>query len=96
MNPVHIRRVLGPLRQAGIVRSRPGAAGGWELVRDPASLHLDEVWGLLADDPVMASHGPNPDCPVGRQVKARLREIEGGIEAAVRSELHGCTICDLV
>src|SRR5690606_27695475 len=40
VNPVHVRRVLGPLRAAGMVRSRPGVNGGWELGHPAADITL--------------------------------------------------------
>ena len=96
VNPVYVRRVLGPLREAGIVRSRPGAQGGWELVRDPASVRLDEIWQLVHGGAVLATHGPDPKCPVGRQVQAVLTGLETDIAAAVERELHGRTVADVV
>ncbi len=96
VSPVHIRRVLGPLREAGLVRSRPGAQGGWELARPATGIRLDEVWDLInADDPVLPSHGPSPQCPVGRHVQGVLDELESGVAAAVRRELHGHTVADV-
>jgi Rrf2 family protein len=38
-----LEAILGQLRQGGFVSSRRGAAGGYELVRDPAELTLGEV-----------------------------------------------------
>lgn len=43
VNPVYVRRVLGPLREAALVRSRPGVRGGWELAADPSVITLEQV-----------------------------------------------------
>ena len=43
-NPVYVRRVLGPLRAAGLVSSRPGVHGGWELAVDARAIPLSQVW----------------------------------------------------
>jgi len=43
VHPVHIRRVLGALREAGLVESQPGPAGGWELARDPSEISLYDI-----------------------------------------------------
>src|SRR5947209_18997691 len=88
VNPVHVRRVLGPLRNAGLVRSRPGVHGGWELAADPAGIPLAAVWRLLqGDEPVLGLHGPNPDCPIGRSVQSALQHLDRGVAAAVEAEL---------
>lgn len=97
VNPVHVRRVLGPLREAGLVRSRPGAHGGWELCRDPAGLALAEVWRLVqGDDPVLGLHGPNPSCPVGRGIQVSLAALDRTVAAAVDAELAQTTVADLL
>jgi Rrf2 family protein len=97
VNPVYVRRVLGPLRHAGIVASRPGAQGGWELVRAADLVHLDEVWTLVnGADPVMATHGPDPNCPVGRRVGQVLNDLEVDMVAAIRRELHARTVADVL
>lgn len=97
VNPVHIRRVLGPLRTAGLVTSRPGAHGGWELTADPSSVTLAQVWRLLqGDDHVLGLHGPNPACPVGRGVQASLLELDRSVRAALEAELGRTSIADLV
>jgi len=97
VNPVHVRRVLGPLREAGLVESRPGVHGGWTLLRDPAQVTLAEVWRLLqGDDPVLAVHGPNPRCPVGQDIQRSLLAIDRAVAAAVEAELARTTVRDLV
>lgn len=97
VNPVHVRRVLGPLRAAGIVRSRPGAHGGWELCLAPGDVTLAEVWRLVqGDDPVLGLHGPNPSCPVGRGIQRSLTALDRTVAAAVEAELAQTTVSDLL
>ncbi|MEV5413623.1 Rrf2 family transcriptional regulator [Thermopolyspora sp. NPDC052614] len=97
VNPVHVRRVLGPLRAANLVRSRPGAHGGWELAAPAEGIALAEVWRLLqGDDPVLGLHGPNPSCPVGREVQRTLTALDRAVADAVAEELARFTVHDVV
>lgn len=97
VNPVHVRRVLGPLRNAGLVRSRPGVHGGWELAADPTEISLAQVWRLLqGDEPVLGLHGPNPACPVGRNIQTSLHALDRAVAAAVEAELGRTTIQDVL
>ena len=42
-SPVYLRRVLGLLRRAGLVESRPGASGGWFKRYAPSqAIELDD------------------------------------------------------
>ena len=42
-NPVIIRRGLGDLRRAGLVKVRHGTGAGWSLARTPAEISLLDV-----------------------------------------------------
>ena len=42
-NPVVVRRVTALLAKAGLIATRPGAAGGAWLLRRPEQIGLDEV-----------------------------------------------------
>jgi len=96
VNPVHVRRVLGPLREAGLVSSRPGPRGGWGLVRPVEQITLAEVWDLVTEGGhVLGLHGPNPDCPVGRSVQESLTDLEHRVCAAIRAELGHVTVANL-
>lgn len=96
-NPVYVRRVLGPLREAGLVHARQGSQGGWTLARPAGDIGLDEVWSILqGDEPVLGLHGPNPDCPVGAGIQHALHDLDGAVVAALRAELGRRTIADLV
>lgn len=96
-NPVYVRRVLGPLREAGIVHARPGAGGGWELARPPRSIRLDAVWTAIHDgDPVLGIHTANPKCPIGRNVQRVLHQVDDQASAALRSALAKRTVADVL
>jgi Rrf2 family protein len=76
-NPAHVRRVLGQLREQGLVRSQPGVHGGWTLTRTPEEIDLGEVWrSVNADDPILGLHTPDPNCPTGQLVSSNLRALD--------------------
>jgi len=96
VNPVHVRRVLGPLREAGLVSSRPGPRGGWGLTRPAAQIGVADVWNLVqADEHVLGLHGPNPACPVGRSIQHSLTDLDALVRESVRRTLGGVSIADL-
>lgn len=96
-NPVHVRRILGRLREAGIVESRPGVHGGWRLRRPRGEITLADVWRAVQGcDPVLGLHGANPDCPMGQRIQRALGALERRAAEAVEAELGTTTICELV
>ena len=97
VNPVHVRRVLGPLREAGLVRSRPGVNGGWELAVAAETITLAQVWRLLqGDDPVLGLHGPNPQCEIGQGIQRSLLAVDCKVADAVAAELERFTVHDIL
>lgn len=80
-NPVVVRRVLGRLREAGLLTSEKGHAGGWRLARSPQQITLADVY--LALDERMIATVPDdqvPSCSVEhalfRRVTTVLTEVE--------------------
>jgi Rrf2 family protein len=95
-NPVHVRRILGRLRDAGLVASRPGPGGGWQLVRAPEATTLRDVWrAVQGDELVLGVHDVSPNCPEGGRIRAGLLDIERRAAAAVEAELATTTLADL-
>jgi Rrf2 family protein len=96
-NPVHVRRVLGRLRRAGLVASRAGAQGGWALRADPARVTLRAVWDAVAGvGRVLGVHEAAPGCAVGRRIQAQLEHVERRAAAALAAELDGTTLADVL
>lgn len=94
---VHVRRVLAPLREAGLLTSTPGAHGGWRLLVDPADIRLDTVWRLVrGEEPVLAIHLPSPRCPVGRSIQDGLTQVDAEVARATEATLARTTVADLV
>lgn len=96
-NAVHVRRVLGRLRRAGLVRSRPGRQGGW-LVTGPADrTTLADVWAAVnGDDPVLGVHSASPECVVGQRIQGALMDLDRRAADALTAELARTTLDDLV
>lgn len=94
---VHVRRVLGCLRRAGLVTSRNGPGGGWQVTAPVCDIPLDVIWHALhGDDPVLCLYGANPDCAVGQDVQAALQELDRRAARALTEELGRTTIAELV
>jgi Rrf2 family protein len=97
-NPVFLRRVLGPLREAGLVTSQRGAGAGWRLGRPAAEITLAEVYRAMADQPLFAMHHgePNLACPVGHGIRPALAPVYRAAEDALVAQLAGTTVEDLL
>ncbi len=96
-NPVYVRRILGPLRGAGLVDSRPGVNGGSVLAADPARITLEQVWQLFqGDEPVLGLHGPDPSCATGRGVRRTLTALDRTVADAVATALGRYTVRDVL
>jgi Rrf2 family protein len=94
-SPVYLRRVLGALRRAGLVESRPGVHGGWLLARAPGQITLGDAWrAVQGDEPILAIHGPPPGCPVGDSVRERLVEVEARVASSIEGALDAQTVAD--
>ena len=96
-NPVHVRRVLGQLREVGLVRSQPGAHGGWMLTRPPEQIDLGSVWRAVnRDDPIFGLHMPDPDCPTGQLVSFNLRALDRHSLNVIGEELSRMSVADML
>jgi Rrf2 family protein len=96
-NPVQVRRVLSRFRQAGLIASKPGAGGGSQLICDPATITLGDVWRIVqGEGHVLGSYAGNAHCPVGRRIESWMTDIDRRARRAIEDELQKTTIKQLV
>jgi Rrf2 family protein len=97
-NPVVIRRLLGELRQAGLVESRRGLGAGWSLTRGLDSMTLLDVYEAVEPGPLFAMHRATPDqeCVIGYGIQPAMQGIYDGVEQTLRRELAGVTLEDVL
>ena len=97
-NPVVIRRILGLLRKAGLVKSQPGVSGGWDLIANPVSITLGGIYQIIRPGTVFAMHSQQPNvlCPIGRNIQRGLGIHYQKAQAAMESQLDQTTIADVL
>jgi Rrf2 family protein len=97
-NPVVIRRSLGELGRAGLVRAWRGAGAGWSLLRPPERITLLDVYEAVERDPLFALHHsePNLECPVGHGIRPALSGVYGAVEADLRRALARTSVADVL
>lgn len=98
-NPVIIRRIMGMLKQAGLVAVRPGV-GGASLLRAPDQITLLDIYqavDVTDEGQLFSIHAdPNPQCPVGRNIEAVLRTEMLEAQRAMEQRLAQVTLSQLI
>lgn len=96
-NPVVVRRTMGLLRDAGIVTSGRGHAGGWRIAIDLAAVTLRQLHEALGEPAVFAIGNRNdqPECLVEQSVNAALEDAFAEAEALLLRRLQDVTLAQL-
>jgi Rrf2 family protein len=92
----YLDQLLTMLRKAGFIRSTRGPAGGHELVRDPATIHVCEVVEALEGSLAPVAWLDEPPEATDHPHQCGQREIWERIESATREILEDYTIADLL
>ncbi len=96
-NPVVIRRTMANLREHGLVESKPGANGGWRLLREPKQIGLCEVYRCLEEVKVLAIHShPNKLCPIGGKIAGVLQSVFDDAQSEMEKALGEYTVADVL
>ncbi|MEO1550646.1 MAG: Rrf2 family transcriptional regulator [Pseudomonadota bacterium] len=95
-NPVVVRRVLGKLREAGLLTSEKGHAGGWKLARPPRQITLADVY-LALDESLIATDSDDqvPSCSVEHALHRRVTGVMKDIEQSLIERLGETSIDEM-
>ena len=96
-NPVVVRRTMGYLREAGIVTSDRGHAGGWSIHADLGTVTLRQLHEALGESAMFAMGNRNetPECLVEQSVNAALEGTFAEAEALLLRRFSEITLADL-
>ncbi len=95
-NPVVVRRVLGKLREAGLLASEKGHSGGWRLARRPQDISLADVY-LALDERLVAS-GEAQDasaCSIEHALHERVFGVLEEVEQSLVQRLAETSIAEV-
>lgn len=96
--PAYLEQLIGPLRRAGLVESKRGAQGGYQLSRPPASIRVGDVYrvmeGPVAPMDCVSEDPADQTCPLidgceTRPVWMKLRD-------SITEALDSTTLEDLI
>ena len=97
-NPVVIRRILGMLKQAGIVDMKRGTGGAYlvKSVEDITMLDIYKAVGSVEDGQLFQIHeNPNPMCPVGANIQDVVNVALISAQDAMEGVLQKITLADI-
>ncbi len=96
-NPVVVRRIMGGLREAGLVTSTRGPSGGWSIARDLDTVTLRQLHEALGEPTVFAigNRSENPGCLVEQSVNAALDDAFAEAEALLMDRFGKVTLGQL-
>lgn len=93
-NPVVVRRTMAGLRDAGLVRSDKGHAGGWTLIKSLEDVTMLDVYKAVGEPRIFAIGlaDPAPQCLVEQAVNASMTSALQEAEALLIAELGKVTL----
>jgi DNA-binding IscR family transcriptional regulator len=94
-NPVVIRKIMGLLREAGIIEIAAGT-GGIRLTRKPSKVSLLDVFAAVEsvkEGRLFKIHDDTaPGCPVGGNIEELLAGFFGEAQSAMERKLAGFSL----
>ncbi|MBB4638374.1 Rrf2 family transcriptional regulator [Longimicrobium terrae] len=96
-NAVVVRRIVGALRNAGLVQVQAGVGGGAQLAREPGDITLLDVYRAVEEkEELFAVHqGSRSCCDIGGNIRSVLQRVFCRAHEAMQSQLSQTTIADV-
>lgn len=97
VNPVIVRRILGRLKDAGMISVARGS-GGALIMKDYGKITLLEIFNAVesVDGGLFGFHeAPNPNCPVGKNIHPVLDGYLDTAQEALEARLKSMTFADV-
>jgi len=96
INPALARKEISNLRNLGLISSKEGKSGGYNLAKPATQITLADVYQAVKNQPVLgtAKNTPNPDCPVGKQINKKLDELYADLDKTLLKKLGSIAIED--
>ena len=73
LSDLYLEQLVGPLRNAGLIKSVRGAKGGYELQKSPSEITAGDVIRLL-EGPITPVEGIEDEPPAQQQLWIRIRD----------------------
>lgn len=95
-NPVIVRKELGLLQNLGWVISRKGKEGGSKLNVKSEDISVAEIYQAVKNSDVLGKKNqqPNPLCPVGKEINAKLEDLFTETDMVVTAHLQKKSLKD--
>jgi Rrf2 family protein len=96
-NPVVVRRVLGELRDAGIVDASKGPNGGWQLKNPAEEITLHQVYTAMGERLLLRVESDPGDasCAIVRSVDRVMTDFLDDAEALLAARLARVRLSDI-
>lgn len=88
LSDLYLEQLVGPLRNAGLIRSVRGAKGGYQLMKAPSDITAGDIIRLL-EGPITPVEGIEDEPPAQKQLWIKIRD-------AVKQVLDETTLEDLM
>ncbi len=96
-NAVVVRRIMGALADAGLVKTRAGAQGGAWLAKPAARIRMSEVYDAVEEAPSPGLREKcRSACPVGRATPDVIGSMLTRMDDAARSALSTVTLAKVL
>jgi len=96
-SPVVVRRLMGKLRQAGLITTTPGSAQP-ALAKPLAQISLLQIFYAVEGDKPLFAVDPktNPECIVGGNIQTVLQQYYQDAQTAAEARLARTSMQDIV